>query len=604
MPKIRSFAVNIKNYAFAHKVISAIAVLVVVGGGYWMYAKAAGSSQPIKYVLGTVQTGTIVSTVSGSGQVSPSDEVTINPKASGTIAQVLVKDGAQVKSGQALAYLDATDEYNSVQSAKASLQSAQLNLQKLQEPATALQLTQDQDSVAKAQESEQNAQNDLQNTYTTSYSDIVASFLDLPTIQTQLQDIDTGTEASKGSQWNIDYYESVTENWDSLDASSYRNAAYAAYNAAAGAYTKAYADYQQTTQSSSTSTTQAILDETYSTVQSEQTALNSANSFIQFYENQVKNHNQTPSSEADTSINTLASDISKIDSHLTALLNDKNQIVSDEQSISDNQRTITENQETLQQLQSGPDALDIQSDELNIQQQQTSLQQAEDDLANYTITAPISGTIANLGLHVGDTVSSGTNAATLITDQDVADLSLNEVDAAKVAVGQQATLTFDAIPDLSLAGVVVDVSPLGTVSQGVVSYDVKIGFDTQDPRVKAGMTVNADIETAVHENVLEVPASAIKTLGTETYVQVFDPPLTGTSASSTSGVTTTQTPTNVPVTVGISDNTNTEIDSGLTAGEQIIKNTSSGSSAVSTAAATTRGGGGFGGGAGGGGIRL
>jgi HlyD family secretion protein len=342
-------------------------------------------------------------------------------------------------------------------------------------------------------------------------------------------------------------------------------------------------------------------------VQTEQAALNTANSFIQFYENQVKNHSQNPSSEADTSITTLASDISKIDTHLTALLNDINQITTDQQTITNDATTITEDQLTLQQLQTGADPIDVQSDQLNIQQQQNALQQAEDNLANYTIMAPIAGVLANLNLHVGDTVGSGTNVATEISNGDIADLSLNEVDAAKVAVGQQATLTFDAIPNLSLAGVVVDVSPLGTVSQGVVSYDVKIGFDTQDPRVKAGMTVNADIQSAVHENVLEVPASAIKTQGAQTYVQVFTPPIMGAAASSTSGVVTTQIPVNVPVTVGISDNTNTEIISGLTAGEQIIKNTSGGSSVSTAAAATTRAAGGFGGGAGGGGaagIRL
>lgn len=599
----QSYYAKTKAYVFAHKVITTIVLIVVLGGGYWLYGKMYSTATPTLYVLTTVQTGTVISTVSGSGQVSPSNEVTINPKASGTITQVVVKDGAQVSAGQPLAYLDATDEYNAVQSAKASLQSAQLSLQKLQEPATQLQVTQNQDAIAKAQENEQNAQTNLQNIYTTSYSDIVSTFLDLPTIQTQLQDIDTGTEASKGSQWNIDYYQNSTENWDETDALSYRSAAYNDYTAALNAYNKAYADFQQTTQSSSTSTIESMLSGTYSTVQSEQNALNVTNSFIQFYENQVKNHNQTPIAEADTSITTLSSDITKINSHLSALLSDTNQITSDKQSIADNANTITEDQQTLAQLQAGPDALDVQSDQLNIQQQQNALQQAEDNLSYYTITAPISGTIANLSLAVGETVGSGTNAATLITNQDIADLSLNEVDAAKVAVGQNATLTFDAIPNLSLTGTVTDVSPLGTVSQGVVSYDVKISFAAQDPRVKAGMTVNADIQTAVHQNVLIVPAGAVKTQGTQTYVLAFIPALANTGG--TTGIASATPPQNVPITVGISDNTNTEITSGLTAGEQVVSRTTGSSATVSSAAAaTTRStGGGFGGG-GGAAIRL
>jgi multidrug efflux pump subunit AcrA (membrane-fusion protein) len=168
------------------------------------------------------------------------------------------------------------------------------------------------------------------------------------------------------------------------------------------------------------------------------------------------------------------------------------------------------------------------------------------------------------------------------------------VDAAKVLVGQNATLTFDAIPNLSLNGTVVDVSPLGTVTQGVVSYDVKIGFTTQDPRVKAGMTVDADIQSAVHSNVLEVPASAIQTSNGASYVLAFSPAL---STTQTTGVTTSQTPVQIPVTIGITDNTNTEILSGLTQGEQIISRASGSNTASAASAATTRGG--FGGGGGG-----
>ncbi len=595
----RGYYDRARKYVAAHKARSAIITIIIVAGLYWFWGVTHPTVTQTHYVLTTVQTGTIVSTVSESGQVSPSNQVTINPQTSGQVTQVLVKDGEQVSQGQALAYLNATDEYNAVESAKASLQSAQLGLQKLQEPATALQLTQDQDSVSKTQSSLATDQTNLQNIYSSAYSDVVATFLDLPTIQTQLQDIETGTEASKGAQWNIDYYENAVENWDDTDAIAGRTGTFSAYTANVATYDKAYADFQLITPSSSTSTIGAMLNETYATVQSEQNALNTANSFIQFYENQVKNHNQTPSSEADTSISTLSSDITKIDSHLSALLSDQNQITSDEQAIVNDNASILEGQETLQALQAGPDPLDIQSDELSIQQQQNALQQAEDNLANYTITAPFSGTIADLSLNVGDTVGSGTSAATLITAQDLVDISVNEVDAAKIALGEQATLTFDAIPNLSLTGTVVDVSPLGTVTQGVVSYAIKIGFTTQDPRVKAGMTVNADIQTAVHQNVLTVPASAITTVGGATYVQAFNPPLTGAGLTSSSGVVSAVPPTNIPVTVGITDNTNIEIDSGLTAGEQIVSRTVTAGGAVSAAAAaTTRGG--FGGGGGGG----
>ena len=587
---VSSWWSSIKKFVFAHKVWSALIAIVVIGGGWWIYGKVHASSSPTEYVLTTVQSGTIVQSVSGSGQVDPSNEITINPQASGQITQVLVKDGQQVSAGQPLAYIDSTTEYDSVQSAKASLQSAQLSLEKLQEAPTQLQLTQDQNAISKDQQNAQNDQTSLTNEYATAYSDIVATYLDLPTIQTQLQDVVTGTEASRGSQWNIDYYQSAVENWDATDAVSLRTSTFNNYQTAQTAYNIAYADFQQISAVSSTSSIASVLSETYATVQDEQTALNSANSFIQFYQNQLTNHSENPSSESTTALATLSSDITKIDSHLSALESDKNQITSDEQAITNDGNSLTQDQETLQALQAGPDSLDVQSDQLSIQQQQTALDQAEQALSDYTITAPIAGTIADLNLSVGDTVGSGTSAATEITNQDIAELSLNEVDAAKVAVGQNATLTFDAIPNLSLTGTVVDVSPLGTVTSGVVSYTVKIGFTTQDPRVKAGMTVNADIQSAVANNTLEVPASAITTVNGQSYVEAFHPAISGTATT----VTTQQSPVEIPVTTGITDNTNTQILSGLTAGEQIISRTTGSNTVSAASAATSRSG--FGGG--------
>ena len=138
----------------------------------------------------------------------------------------------------------------------------------------------------------------------------------------------------------------------------------------------------------------------------------------------------------------------------------------------------------------------------------------------------------------------------------------------------------------------------------MVSYDVQVSFDTQDPRVKPGMTVNADIQTAVAQNTLTVPSSAVKTVGGQSVVTIFNPaiPQTTVAAAGSAGITSSTPPASVPVTTGISDNTNVQILSGLSAGEQIVVSTKTGSATTVSAAAsaTTRSttGGGFGGGGG------
>ena len=82
-------------------------------------------------------------------------------------------------------------------------------------------------------------------------------------------------------------------------------------------------------------------------------------------------------------------------------------------------------------------------------------------------------------------------------------------------IGQKAEITFDAIPDKIFAGTVSLVSPNGSSSSGVVSYDVDLTLDSQDPLLKPDMTATADIQTLVAENVLVVPNAAVKTEGND-----------------------------------------------------------------------------------------
>jgi multidrug efflux pump subunit AcrA (membrane-fusion protein) len=204
---------------------------------------------------------------------------------------------------------------------------------------------------------------------------------------------------------------------------------------------------------------------------------------------------------------------------------------------------------------------------------------------------------------------------------------LNEVDAAKVVTGQPVEITFDAIDGLNATGTVSVVDQIGTVSSGVVSYGVKIAVNTNDPRIKPGMSVNTTIVTKKTSGVVIVPSAAVKKQGQTSYVLVLDKSVmpvnnstnasgqnnlgsttlgrndfastsraynynassTNTAASTTarfanrtgtftaSGssltVTTAVVPTQVTVTTGDSDDTNTGITSGLTPGQLVVTKT-------------------------------
>jgi len=211
-------------------------------------------------------------------------------------------------------------------------------------------------------------------------------------------------------------------------------------------------------------------------------------------------------------------------------------------------------------------------------------QQKENSSKRY-VTAPIAGTITEVNIKNGDEVSAGsssqsstsssstsssTNSSTstsskssgaiLIENFDSlrAIIAINETDIPKVAKDQKATLTVDAIPDLTLTGKVIEIAQKGTNTQNVITYDVTISIDSIDNRLRPEMTVFADITTEVKQDVLYIPSSAVKSDSSGGhYVQVMK-----------NGI-----PETVSVTIGISNDTDTEITSGLSEGDTVVTQT-------------------------------
>ncbi len=245
-----------------------------------------------------------------------------------------------------------------------------------------------------------------------------------------------------------------------------------------------------------------------------------------------------------------------------------------------------------------------------MQSAQNNLTTAQQNLADTSVRAPMAGIVSAITATVGSV--PGADAITLVGDGEVAEVTLNEIDAAKVQLGDPATLTFDALPNLSLAGKVVEIDPVGTVSQGVVSYNVQIGFSqlsgtASDELVKPGMSVTANIVTAVAQNVIAVPNGAVQTSGGESYVLEPATPLSTAdlAASQSGGIAIPGGTKIVPVTVGVANDTMTEITSGVQAGDQVVTQTLKSSAASAGASAST--GNAFrllGGAGGGGGVRF
>jgi macrolide-specific efflux system membrane fusion protein len=155
------------------------------------------------------------------------------------------------------------------------------------------------------------------------------------------------------------------------------------------------------------------------------------------------------------------------------------------------------------------------------------------------------------------------------------DTDFAEADTAKLKVGMQATVTWNALSSATATGTVASIDPTATTSNNVVSYGVVVKLTTLPAGIRIGQSTNVVVTTASATNVLAVPTAAVTTVGGFSTVEIA-----GTS-------------TRTRVEIGVAGDTFTQITSGLTAGQSVTL------PAVTTSGTSTTtnpfGGGGFGG---------
>ena len=590
---------NILKLAGQHKVIAGIIVIAAIGGGYYGYKTFFVGAAPTRYVLAAVTRGTLISSVSASGQVSVLNQLEIKPKVSGDVVYVGVKNGQDVKAGALLVQLDSADAAKAVRNAQTSLETAKLELDELLEPVDELTLLQSENSLIQAKESKQSSESDLVKAYEDGFNSVVSAFFDLPGIMTDADNILHGLDISK-TQENASAYADMVKSYADFQATLYKDTANQSYLTARAAYDINFKNFKAASRSSDNATVEALVGQTYDTAKKISEALKNADNLISFVNDTLVAHGLTAPKILATHQTTVRTDTSKLNSILSGLLGIKQSIVNDKDAIIKADRTIEEKTLSFEKTKAGADELTVRAKKIAVQQKDDALLDAQKTLSEYYIRAAFDGMIAKLNVKKGDSVS-GSAVATLVTKQKLAEVTLNEVDIAKVKLGQKVTITFDAVGDLTLTGAVVDFDNVGTTSQGVVSYTVKINFDTQDERIKPGMSLSAAIITDAKQNVLSVPSSAIKQQGNTSYVEVVQDVSDPAAATQSSGITLSSPTSFAAVEVGISNDTSTEITSGLKEGEYVVARTASSAAAKTSTQSSgiripgmTGGGGGFG----------
>jgi membrane fusion protein, macrolide-specific efflux system len=192
------------------------------------------------------------------------------------------------------------------------------------------------------------------------------------------------------------------------------------------------------------------------------------------------------------------------------------------------------------------------------------------------IIAPNYGIVQGLTIAEGLPLSAQTTSTGTRTGQRIASIiksgsplisvNLSEIDVPKVKVGQKATISFDSITDKSYTGIVTAIDRTGSTSSNVTSYPAIITLDSGSDQILPNMATTANIIIEVKSDVLMIPSSAIKVQNGQSTVTLIK-----NGKQSTENIET-----------GISSDTQTEITSGLSEGDNVVTGTTSTSPSNST----------------------
>ncbi len=216
---------------------------------------------------------------------------------------------------------------------------------------------------------------------------------------------------------------------------------------------------------------------------------------------------------------------------------------------------------TIIRLESDNVTDSVQSASDNVKDAQISLENQYENLEDYTVKSPINGTVIEKLVKAGDTIDAGAKLCT-IYDLSYLKMTMNvdELDINKISVGQDVTITADAVEGKTFAGKVTKINMAGTTTNGVTTYPVEVQIDNPDEDLLPGMNVSTEIVVSQADDVIAIPVGAV-TRGNMVLVKT--------------GVNSSEDPSipegyeYVEVETGISNDSYVEIKSGINEGDEI-----------------------------------
>lgn len=532
-----------------NRMVWGVLLIAVLGGaGWWAYtsgmifAADASSTEP-ELQTSVVRQGDILISAAGAGTVIPSEEISLSFSIGGELIEVPVAIGSKVSVGDVLARLDNAD-------AQQALAVAQLNLKSAQAK---------RDAMAEA------------DNMTAADIGVAQAELNLQTAQESLDDL---------LNWEPDGDEIAL-------AEAQLAAAQASLSSANG---------QAASNSYSRQVQEINLEQARRALAEAQEAWNVAYDEGRDWETQY--HEPVCSGQANCASNSQTfadrilreresadSNLLRAQENLTiAEANFNGSIASQSNSTANAQTTVLSAQQALDRAQTGPTEDEIRAVERQLEQAKLQLasakinrstdavntdtaieqallnvQKAEIELENTVLRSPINGTILSVAGHVGERIGSGVFVTVANLDQPLVEIFIDETDLDKIAVGNDVTVEFDALPDLTFDGEIITIDPTLSDSGGLTAIRGVVQLDESDdlPAVMPlGGNASVEVIGASATNVLMVPIESLREISEDSF-GIFVVPAEGAE------------PEFRIVEVGLQDFTFAEIISGLELGETV-----------------------------------
>ncbi len=513
------------------RIVYVLVGLVVIA---FIVSHFVGQQPAQQYITAKVQSGDVEQTVQLTGTTEPKTRYQLQFAKSGKIAQILVQVGSEVKNGDVLAVLENNDLQDQLAAQKDILKVAQANLAKAVAPQVSENIKSSQLKVDLAKLSVDNASTTKQDFLSSEQQAENSAYLAEQSAKTALD------QAQNEYNYTLETVQRST--WQQPDYQVYDSGYY-------------YGDLRNSLPQSSSMTggTTTMPGTSSAGIMASPAASSNGTGGYLSNVNSIDNAQYAVQKAQDA-----------YDAAQTAY----DKATADLKSQSDTlDNTVSQAQDNLQTAQQGynltvakPRDVDVAPLAAQIDQAWDGVNLAQYQLDQTELKAPDDGIVTGVAFNPGETPAPGQPFITLDSKYLYIKVLVSEADIAKIQVGQNVDLTFDAFgTDKSFKGNVYEVDPSETIVQGVVYYVVKVQFDAQGQPVKPGMTANLTIQTNAKTNVLDVPARAVQYDANQAYVQVLTTDASG-----------KQTVQKQNVTVGLQGDENYEITSGLQAGQDVV----------------------------------